>query len=309
MKCFILPFTSAFLFILLQGGKSELLVPDGTYNREFFQQHLQYKGSFSILADVLISYIRPKDSSSDTFSSSIVDVGCGHGLLVESIRDQSDDAIEAYCLEGSRDASFLWPKAAKDVYYTLVDITSPEATSVIPKTEYVASFETAEHIPSWGAEDFVHLLTLHGPKAVFFGAATENQDQGKNPTHVNENSLKYWVDMFNSVDYKLDAVMTFFFRKQMLEDPRNAVQADSILNTWWYPKNSLIFIPNNATLGSAMIPSEKLPDILHMIGLLGTMMSNHPNGAFHELWKRDWDEFELLFQQQIHNEHPDKEEL
>jgi len=306
MKCLNVPFTGAFLAIIIQGCKSEILVPDGSYDQKFFEQHTPYKTSFSILADTLISSIQTQDS----FSSSIVDVGCGHGLLVESIRDQSDDTIEAYCLEGSSDASFLWPKAYKDVFYNVVDVTSPEATRVMPKTDYVASFETAEHIPSGGAENFIRLLTHHHPKVVFFGAATVNQDQGKNPTHVNENSLTYWVDKFQSVDYMFDAVMTFYLRKNMMEDPRNqSGQANSIFNTWWYPKNALIFIPSDAPLGYKMIPLEGLRDMVHMIRNYSNIMYNHPNPQFRDMWKRDWDEFELLVQIQINMAQPDEEEL
>ena len=95
-----------------------------------------------------------------------------------------------------------------------------------------------------------------------------------------------------------------------MEDPRNqSGQANSIFKTWWFPKNALIFIPSDAPLGYKMIPLEGLQDMVHMIRNYSNIMYNHPNTQFRDMWKRDWDEFELLVQIQINMAQPDEEEL
>ncbi len=59
----------------------------------------------------------------------------------------------------------------------------------------------------------VALATLAGPRLVFFGAATENQDQGQNPSHVNENSFAYWAAKFAKAGYALDLASSALLRR------------------------------------------------------------------------------------------------
>ena len=46
--------------------------------------------------------------------ASVVDVGCGHGLLVEAQRAMGR---KSYCVEGSADAYDAWPHAYRDEFY------------------------------------------------------------------------------------------------------------------------------------------------------------------------------------------------
>ena len=56
-------------------------------------------------------------------------------------------------------------------------------------------------------------VALAGPRLVFFGAATENQDQGQNPSHVNENSFAYWAAKFAKGGYALDLASSALLRR------------------------------------------------------------------------------------------------
>jgi hypothetical protein len=287
----------AILASLLQNPViSQMAIPKNGYESAFFAQHFQHRGSFETLSDVIVSMIKQLHPTSD----SIVDIGCGHGLLVELIRNSSEHLTDVYCLEGTREASQFWPSEEKDSYF-LVDITDPEASSVLPKTDVVISFETGEHIPEWGADQYMSLVTLHQPKIVIFSAATRYQDRGINPTHINEQPLSYWIDLFHTKGYKLDVILTTLFRKQLLEHPRNKNRDDSILKTWWYPKNTLIFIPDSSStlLQANVFDSEKVEEMSRAIHYISDAMNSSENEDFAFMWKRDWNEFQSIFEKHV----------
>ena len=212
-----------------------------TYSLEFFKQHQAHLPVYQELAKLIISII-PNGTQ-----RSFVDVGCGHGLLVECIR--AHGAREAHGVDGSASARGMWRPEFAD-FYTITDLGHPNAADVIPKTEIVTSFETAEHIDAANAATFVRNLTIHQPALVIFGAATPFQDLGRNPTHVNEQSFGYWIERFDEAGYSLDIPTTVTMRDQMFTN------RTSFGRTWWYPKNLLVFFPSETPEVQRLVHSQ-----------------------------------------------------
>merc|ERR1719253_949504 len=99
-----------FLSILVQGGGAETLqLPksETEYSKEFFLQHKKNAHVYPALASSLESHVMQKLKDSFT----VLDMGCGHGLLVEAWRNLG--VLQSYCVEGSESASSMWPSEYK----------------------------------------------------------------------------------------------------------------------------------------------------------------------------------------------------
>ena len=130
---------------------------------------------------------------------SALDVGCGHGLLVEAWREAG--VARSFGLEGSPAAAAMWPEAFRDEFYKVQNLSLPGAAAATEPTALVTSFEAAEHLPVEDADKFVAVVVAKSPRHVFFGAATPFQDRGGNPTHVNENTFAFWLERFEAAGY------------------------------------------------------------------------------------------------------------
>ena len=67
--------------------------------------------------------------------------------------------------------------------------------------------------PSLLSLSLAQLLRSLLSRLVFFGAATEDQDQGMNPSHVNEASYAYWATKFARAGYALDLAASAMLRR------------------------------------------------------------------------------------------------
>lgn len=294
---------------------SQFFVPQekDEYSQEFFQQHLSRKETYDALAEVLLSSMRILNNSGKQARSaeelkwndniSVVDVGCGHGLLVEAFR--SLGVYNAYGIDGSENAVPIWPEKYVADFYKVKDLRSPETRHFMPKTDFVTSFEVAEHLPEESAADFVQLLSTHRPNKIYFSAATEWQDQGQNPSHVNEQSLLYWVEKFRVQDYEIDVASTMKLRHFLMRHPKFNLEQG-----WWYPKNLLVFAtvldsPHQSAEDARneifnriiTLPHGTEDAIQHYANILKE--SNAPT-SFQTLWKRDWVEFGEIFDSMKH---------
>lgn len=203
------------------------------YDEEFFRLHANNMPAFKELSRLI------DEVNECRHDRSILDIGCGHGFLVESLRQRGYQ--ECYGLEGSPSAQAVWPEQYLSCY-TLQNITANDSLQAARITNIVCSFETGEHIEQRYAKQYIQLLTQHRPEMIFFSAATVLQDCGKNPTHVNEQPLLYWIDHFHEKLYELDILNTVRIRNSMFE--KSAI----FNNAWWYPKNILIFRPVRTVL-------------------------------------------------------------
>lgn len=103
------------------------------YDAAFFEQHRKHAGAFLGLAEVLVQpgYLE--------LEHTVLDVGCGHGLLVEALRARG--VAEAYCIEGSPAAAGMWPPGLRDKYYVIKDLTATDAVSAVRPADVIVTFE------------------------------------------------------------------------------------------------------------------------------------------------------------------------
>ena len=158
-----------------------LVPPTHATNTEEDQQHEKsYKAVADVLSDVIISQGR-----------STLDVGCGHGNLVEAMYKRG---LESYCLkEDSSVIRNILPAEYLDVHYRMYNVEDEGATRSVESTDTVTSFEVAQYVRPEKASQFIKLLTSRSPRLILFGAATKNQDKGMNPYVVNANTFEYWI--------------------------------------------------------------------------------------------------------------------
>ncbi|MEJ2669695.1 MAG: methyltransferase domain-containing protein, partial [Gammaproteobacteria bacterium] len=116
------------------------------YDEEFFAQHRVLLPAFRALADLLWNHMKTPQHP----HPSILDVGCGHGFMVESLRQCG---FTAYGIDGSSSATSLWPVQYLDCYQ-VGDLTQTKTLKQFPKTDCICSFETAEHLPERVSQRF-----------------------------------------------------------------------------------------------------------------------------------------------------------
>lgn len=265
----------------------------GQYDKDFFEQHRKNAPAYVALVQVLSEFVLEGfargTALGDVEDVSVLDVGCGHGLLVEAWR--SVGLLDSFCIEGAEDASHMWPPQYSSEFYVLHDLEDVKALAHVQPTDFVTSFEVGEHLRPAAADHYVELLTMHHPQLVFFGAATPFQDRGKNPSHVNENTFAYWIKRFAARGFHVDWAKTATAKHKLvtLSDP-HARQA--VMSAWWYPKNLLIFAPDEdrELTDKALIAHPKQADMLSP-----SYLNMAGQGEFGMMWKRDWTKFGKLF--------------
>ena len=218
-----MPFYHLLLLLLLLSAPNQQA--RAQYDEAFYQEHTKLKPAYSVLSQVIANTVNSSNQI-------IVDVGCGHGFLVDALREQAETFTSVYCLESSPAAIPFWPVNLRSFYH-LVDLESATLLSM-PKenVDVIVSFEVAEHITIEHSNNFVQLLTSKNPSIIFFTAATVGQG---GVDHFNENSFSYWIDKFQVFGYLLDVKETIKVRNYMLD------QFENFLSCPWYPKNMLIF--------------------------------------------------------------------
>jgi hypothetical protein len=231
---------------------------DETYDEGFFRQHEQAKPAYAHLAQ-LIREIAPAGSQS------VVDVGCGHCILLEEL---SKHFSTAHGVDGSQRGI---PASMRDTV-SVVDMAHRGWRERVPaKADVIVSLETAEHLPEDSSDGFIEGLLTHAPSLVIFSAATPYQDLGNNPGHLNEKPLTYWVEKFESRGYALSAALSMKLRAAMASSKIYSGVA-------WYLKNILAFAP-----GKSEAITFSAQDFMY---------SSHP--TFQLIFERDRLEFENL---------------
>ena len=136
------------------------------------------------------------------------------------------------------------------------------------------------HLPPPPAVSPPQILTQHRPNLIFFGAATSNQDLGNNPTHLNENTLTYWVRKFKKQGYTFDAPRGLAVRAALLSDDgyQRALQTGK---AWWFVKNVMVFARLDAfgreqldgDVADAVWVQVRLPRVLPCCSICNTYLS------------------------------------
>lgn len=151
-------------------------------------------------------------------TGSVVDFGCGQGAWLSIWKAAGAEIMGVDGPYVAQDR-LLIPAAS----FRPSDLALP--IDLGRRFDLVQSLETAEHIPSHAARDFVATLVRHGD-AILFSAAVPGQG-GEH--HVNEQPLAYWRGLFAAHDYRpVDLV------RPALRD-KSDVQS-------WYRYNTVLYV-------------------------------------------------------------------
>ena len=152
--------------------------------------------------------------------NSVIDVGCGPGTLLAQLKQ---DGLEVKGLEYS-DAGIARCRE-KGVPVQKFDL---EFDKVIQgRFDVTVSFEVAEHLPEWAADNYVRVISQFSP-LVIMSAATVGQGGWD---HVNEQPHEYWIEKMQRRGFEYDGQTSHEVR---LEWAGKGV-------AWWYVNNTMIF--------------------------------------------------------------------
>jgi SAM-dependent methyltransferase len=195
--------------------RSGLFPHDFVYDEVYFSDTVRTAAlnSAPIIANSIIRDLKP---------GSVIDVGCGNGALLHSLRTagckvfglEYADAALAHC----------WAKGLSVQKFDLEkdDFTSEEFFDVVISTE------VAEHLPKRSADRYVDLLTKLSNTVVFTAAPP---GQG-GIDHVNEQPQEYWIAKFAARHFSYDQALSNSWKKEW--------QGSGNVE-WWYFSNLMLF--------------------------------------------------------------------
>jgi SAM-dependent methyltransferase len=150
----------------------------------------------------------------------VVDVGCGTGHLLVSLRALG---VRGIGLERSPTALLACRHRGLDV--RKFDLESAENFS--EHADIVVSTEVAEHLPAQFADHFIDLLA-NIARVVILTAATPGQG---GTDHVNEQPNGYWIEKFRQRAFRFEERLTHRWRNEWVEKQV----------TTWYWANLMVF--------------------------------------------------------------------
>lgn len=171
-----------------------------TFDEAFWQRH--EVGDWDAAARTIVDLFNPR---------SVVDVGCGHGLLLSALArvrpelrliglDESTAALARARARGVPVRAFDVAGASGDRVASLV--------TELGACDLVVCLEVAEHLPPWHAGKLLRLLVL-APRVVFSAA---HPNQGGH-LHVNERPAEYWRARFETLSYEVSPLDGEFRRR------------------------------------------------------------------------------------------------
>ena len=130
---------------------------------------------FSRVADRIVDDLAP---------SSVLDVGCALGLLVEALRDRG---VDAWGIDVSAWAISQVPDELKP-YCAVRSISEP----LTDRYELITAIEVLEHLPAWAIDSAIRNLTQHTDCILLSSTASELDDI----THLNVRTPDFWGAQF-----------------------------------------------------------------------------------------------------------------
>lgn len=190
-----------------------------TYSRLFYEKQLtQSKQSADEVLPIINTWFQPK---------TVIDVGCGVGAWLE-VWKSYDNVNEIKGIDGSFvDKSLLQIDASVEFLQADLNERLPKLKSY----DLAVCLEVVEHLEEKRADTFVEDLTKLS-NIIIFSAAIPGQE---GTHHVNEQFMSYWIDKFNSHDYKCyDIIRPLIWDKDKI--------------AWWFRQNMVVYVKNGAPL-------------------------------------------------------------
>jgi cyclopropane fatty-acyl-phospholipid synthase-like methyltransferase len=161
------------------------------YDSAYFEREVEHAAARS--AQVMARSIR-----ADLQPSTVIDVGCGTGALLEALQKEG---CQVSGLEYAESALQYCRQRQLDVQK--FDIEKMSLTNQ-PTYDVAISMEVAEHLPETCADRYILLLTGLSPCVVFTAA---RPGQG-GTDHVNEQPASYWMSKFQSRGFERDEILS-----------------------------------------------------------------------------------------------------
>jgi predicted TPR repeat methyltransferase len=142
--------------------------------------HEPWLTHFATIADRLVEQWHPR---------TVLDVGCGWGLLVAALRDRG---VEAYGIDVS---AYAVSQARPDIapYVRVGSVIHMPAA----RADVITCIEVLEHIPApFGPMAARHLS--EGADRILFSASPDDDQE---PTHVNLRPPAYWSRLFDQLGF------------------------------------------------------------------------------------------------------------
>ena len=189
---------------------------DSIYDSDYFQ------GSVDVTA-VASAHDISESISHDLKPKTVIDVGCGTGALLDSLRGKG---CQVFGLEYSNAALELCIARELDVqkYDLRKDTLAEERTF-----DVAVSMEVAEHLPEKSADRFVDQLVQFSD-VIVFSACTPTDGAGHG--HINEQPQSYWISKFQFSGFDYD--------EDLSNQWRESWRAGGVVANW-YHRNLMIF--------------------------------------------------------------------
>jgi SAM-dependent methyltransferase len=192
--------------------------------------------SAKIVTDFLFQLFKPK---------SVVDIGCGTGLLLKHFRNKG---CEILGYEGKWINTELIEENISNNMVKIIDFENLEKNNIV-KHDLCLCLEVAEHVSSKQAENFVKFISQHS-NLLIFSAAIPNQG-GVN--HINEQWSDYWDSKFLKLGYvKYDILRPILWSQENI--------------TWPHKQNMVVYlheIESDLSRILKLMPSNNLTNPIH----------------------------------------------
>lgn len=156
----------------------------GSYDCHYYDAHFGDVGYgyrepwlsfFGRIADYIAADIKP---------GTVMDLGCGYGILVKALRDRG---IHAFGIDVSEYAISQVDSEIRD-YCQVGSITDRRSE----RYDLIVCIEVVEHLPPEQAHDVIDNLCRYTEDVIF----SSTFDDYTEPTHFNVRPMEYWAELF-----------------------------------------------------------------------------------------------------------------
>jgi SAM-dependent methyltransferase len=135
---------------------------------------------FDRIADAIVAHLAPH---------TVLDAGCGIGLLVRSLRERG---VDAWGIDISEYAISQVPDSARG-YCSVASVTDELQRNF----DLIACIEVVEHLPPRLGREAIENLARHTDRILF----SSTPDDFDEPTHVNVHPMEHWVEQFGGLGF------------------------------------------------------------------------------------------------------------
>lgn len=183
--------------VLDDEDRTEYFSHDEIYDNEYFGFVEQTTAqSADVIANSIVQSFHP---------SSVVDVGCGTGVLLERLQSQG---IQVKGLELAEAALKLCWMRQLDV--TKFDVATDQLPSEVTNADVVVSMEVGQQLPEASTDRYVDVLCRIAP-IVIFSSGTPGQGD-RRPR--NEKPHQYWIGKFRQRGYLFEEALSLQWREE-----------------------------------------------------------------------------------------------